>query len=79
VYVDPDSGNLRADYCSYLEEIANEPLETMEKAGELSGYKVYIDPKQDVLSTSKIAVAIKNVPTGVVRLFEVSIGFGKTV
>lgn len=74
-YVDPDTGKLRPEYCANLEEVGNAPLETMAMAGELSGYEVYIDPDQNVLSTSKIKVAIKNVPTGVVRLFEVSIGF----
>ena len=75
VYVDPDTGKLRAEYCANLEEVGNAPLEAMAKAGELSGCEVYIDPAQNVLSTSKIEIAIKNVPTGVVRLFEVAIGF----
>lgn len=79
VYIDPDTGKLQSYTVSHLETTANIPLEEMEKAGELSGYKAEIDPDQDVLSTSTIEVAIKNVPVGVVRKFKVKIGFVKSL
>ena len=79
VYIDPDTGKLQAYTVSHLETTANIPLEEMEKAGELSGYKAEIDPEQDVLSTSTIEVVIKNVPVGVVRKFKVKIGFVKSL
>ena len=47
----------------------------MTKAGELSGYKVYIDPDQDILRTSTIEVVIRNVPVGVARKFTLRIGY----
>lgn len=79
VYIDPDTGKLQSYTVSHLETTANIPLEKMEKAGELSGYKAEIDAEQDVLSTSTIEVTIKNVPVGVVRKFKVKIGFVKSL
>lgn len=79
VYIDPDTGKLQSYTVSHLETTANIPLEEMEKKGELSGYKAEIDAEQDVLSTSTIEVAIKNVPVGVVRKFKVKIGFVKSL
>lgn len=79
VYIDPDTGKLQSYTVSNLETTANIPLEEMEKAGELSGYKAEIDAEQDVLSTSTIEVTIKNVPVGVVRKFKVKIGFVKSL
>lgn len=79
VYIDPNTGKLQSYTVSHLETTANIPLEEMEKAGELSGYKAEIDAEQDVLSTNTIEVAIKNVPVGVVRKFKVKIGFVKSL
>lgn len=79
VYIDPDTGKLQSYTVSHLETTANIPLEEMEKAGELSGYKAEIDAEQDVLSTGTIEVTIKNVPVGVVRKFKVKIGFVKSI
>ena len=79
VYIDPDTGKLQSYTVSHLETTANIPLEEMEKAGELSGYRAEIDAEQDVLSTSTIEVTIKNVPVGVVRKFKVKIGFVKSL
>lgn len=79
VYIDPDTGKLQSYTVSHLETTANIPLEEMEKAGELNGYKAEIDAEQDVLSTSTIEVTIKNVPVGVVRKFKVKIGFVKSL
>lgn len=79
VYIDPNTGKLQSYTVSHLETTANIPLEEMEKAGELRGYKAEIDAEQDVLSTSTIEVTIKNVPVGVVRKFKVKIGFVKSL
>lgn len=47
--------------------------------GELSGYKAEIDPEQDVASTSRIDIVIKNVASPVIRHINIKIGFSKTV
>jgi len=75
VTVDATSGKLAKEYCKYLEERGGMALLQMSQAGELSGYQVYVNPDQNVLSTSKVNVTIQLVPKGVSRQIEVTIGF----
>ncbi len=75
LYVDPQTGKLRPDTVAHLETVAGRALEDMEKAGELSGYRVEIDPEQNVLATSNLEIQIKNVPVGVMRKVLVKIGY----
>lgn len=79
VYVDAGSGKLQPYSVTHLETTANKALEDMEKAGELSGFKVEIDPEQDVLSTSTVEIVIKQVSVGVMRRIKVKIGYAKSV
>lgn len=79
IYIDPDTGKMQAYSVSHLETTAGKALEDMEKAGELSGYVVEIDPEQDVLSTSTVEIVIKQVAVGVMRKIKVKIGFTKSV
>jgi hypothetical protein len=73
--VDPSSGHLESGTVSFLETTAGEALEEMEKAGEISGYKVEIDPEQNVLANADLEVVIKKVPVGVMRKVTVKIGY----
>lgn len=73
--VDAETGKLDAPTVAFLETTAGKALEDMEKAGELSGYRVEIDPEQNVLATSQVEVVIRNVPMGVMRKVNVKIGF----
>lgn len=73
--VDPSSGHVDSGMVSFLETTAGEALEDMEKAGELSGYKVEIDPEQNVLTTSELEIVVKKVPVGVMRKMKVKIGY----
>ena len=79
VYVDPSSGQLASYTVAHLETVANQALEAMERAGELSGYKVEIDPAQDVAATSLVEFVIKNVAVPVMRHVRIKIGFAKSV
>lgn len=79
LYVDSSTGQLATYEVEYLTTLANEPLENMQKAGELSGVSVEIDPEQDVLSTSSIEIVIKQVPVGVLRRINCKIGYSKSV
>ena len=79
VYIDSSTGKMQSFSVAHLETTANKALEEMEKAGELSGYKVEIDPEQDVLSTSMVEIVIKQVAVGVMRKIKVKIGFAKSV
>lgn len=73
--VDTDTGNLDQQTVAYLQEVAGMALEDMEKKGELSGYKVEIDPEQNVLSSSEVEIVIKNVAKGVMRKVRIKIGY----
>jgi hypothetical protein len=75
IYVDKDTGKLQAYSVKSLELIAGKAIEDMEKAGEISGYSVEIDPEQNVLSTSTVEIIIKQVSTGVMRKINVKIGY----
>ncbi len=79
LYVDPDTGKLQSYTVEHLVTVANKQLEDMEKAGELSGYSVEIDPDQNVLSTSSVEIVIKKVGVGVLRHINVKIGFAQSV
>lgn len=69
------TGKLRADTVEVLQLAAGKALEEMEKAGELSGYEVLIDPDQDVLADSEIEIIVNNTKVGVSRRFKVNIGY----
>lgn len=77
--VDAKSGKIDTATVAVLENVAGKALEDMEKAGELSGYKVVIDPDQDVIATSTVVVSIVNVPMGVMRDVEINIGYSKSI
>ena len=79
VYIDPATGKLASYTVSHLKNTANHALEDMERAGELSGYRVDIDPDQDVLSTNEVEFVIKNVAVAVMRHVKIKIGFAKSV
>lgn len=78
LYVQED-GTLTEDTISRFKNDSERALEQMERDGELSAFLVTINPVQDVLSTSKISIAIKLVPVGVAREIEINIGFAVSV
>jgi hypothetical protein len=75
IYVNVETGQLRPDTITFLELLAGRQLEDMERAGELSGYRVEIDPDQNVLTTSTVEFVIKKVGVGVMRTINVKIGY----
>lgn len=74
MYVNPDTGLLDEVSVSSLEAICEEQLDQMQRKGQISGYKVSINPNQSVLSTSKLVVVLKIIPVGTLREIEVQIG-----
>lgn len=77
--VDPSTGKLERTAVEHLITTGNKPLEEMEKAGELSGYRFDIDPDQNILATSRVRGVIKNVPVGVMRNLDLEISFATSV
>lgn len=73
-YVDPDTGYLDVSTVSSLEALCDDVLDQMLRDGEISGYKNYINPDQQVLRNSKLEVVSKIVPVGTLREITVKIG-----
>ncbi len=74
IYVDPDTGYIDAGNASALEGFCDDVLQDMQNAGQISGFKVYIEPDQQVLRTSKLKVILEIVPVGTLRKIIVEIG-----
>jgi hypothetical protein len=47
----------------------------MQANGEISQYSVEIDSTQDVITTGKLVITIKNIPVGVARNIIINSGF----
>lgn len=74
IYVDSKTGKMRADSIAILKNVAGQALRQMEKAGEISGYSVDIDPEQVVLTTQTVEFVIKKTDVGVLRKIKINIG-----
>ena len=75
VYLDPETGQIASGAVAYFKQLCNRALDVMLAAGELSGYRIYIDPTQDILSTSRLVVRASIQPVGKAERIEVEIGF----
>lgn len=71
---DAETGFLLDEAVTALEQKAGKGIEQMEKDKEVSGYRVVIDPEQDI-STDTLEVVIKAVDVPVARAFNVKIGY----
>jgi hypothetical protein len=78
LYVNED-GTLTEDTIAEFRNEASKALENMQRNGEISTFSVTIDPDQDILSSSKITIAISIVPVGVARNIVVNIGLAVRV
>lgn len=76
--VDGTTGKLAPGTVKYFENKAARPMNVMQAAGEVSAFGVYVNPNQNVLSTSILQVQVKIVPRGVARNIVVNIGFSVT-
>lgn len=74
MYIDADTGRLDPTSVSALEALCDEVLDQMQRNGNISGFKVSINPNQQVLSTSKLEVVLRIIPVGTLREIEVKIG-----
>ncbi|MBR4199239.1 MAG: DUF2586 family protein [Bacteroidales bacterium] len=77
--VDSSTGKLDSTMVAFYESTAAHAVEDMQKAGELSGGSVAIDPEQNILATSTLNIVVKLVPVGVMREIVVTIGFALSV
>lgn len=70
-----DDGTLNAETVFTFEAAARFPLQAIQTAQEISGFKVTIDPAQNVLATSRVEVGCLIVPIGTTREIFVPLSF----
>lgn len=75
ILIDQESGQLSPEVIKSIETDGRKALETMLSNNEVSGIDIFIDPAQNILSTSKLEVQFSIVPTGTARTIEATIGF----
>lgn len=76
IYVDPNTGKIKAENAKELEVVVTESLKPMLSAGDISGgIDCFIDPNQNILSTSTLNVKLTFVPVAIGRTITLSIGF----
>jgi hypothetical protein len=73
------AGLLTEDTIADFERLASIGLDDMLRNQEISAYAVVIDSAQDVLATSKVAISVLIVPTGVARQIEFTVGLTANV
>lgn len=75
VQIDSDSGQLAPEVIKSYETTGRRALEAMLSNGEVSDIDVFVDPAQNILSSSELQLAFSIVPTGTARRISVTIGF----
>lgn len=68
------AGKLPASTCKYFESRINNAVNTL-MAGEISNFESFVDPAQNVLSTSQLKVSAVITPLGTLRKIVVELGF----
>ena len=74
-FIDDATGFITEASVASFEEIASAGLAQMQRDGEISGFLVVIDAQQPILTTGKLYVQLRIVPTGTLREIIVNIGF----
>ncbi|MEI6850157.1 MAG: DUF2586 family protein [archaeon] len=75
IKIDPTSGKVDITTIKAIENAATNSLSQMLSAEELSGYKVTINPNQNVLSSGILYITVALVPIGVAREIIITLGF----
>lgn len=76
IYVDPDTGKIAATDAKELETLTRGALKPMLNDGDLSGgIDAYVNPDQNILSTSVLNVELTFVPVAIGRQIKLTIGF----
>lgn len=76
IKVDPATGYLEDDDVKALEATGAKALAGMETDGDISGgIDCYVNPEQDILSTSVLEIEVTFIPVSIAREITVAIGF----
>lgn len=76
---DPETGFIAITTVSNWTQLLNRNLDRMVANDEVSGYEVYINPKQVVNSTEPVKVKASIVADGIVHAFEVAVGLTNSI
>ncbi|HTF18153.1 MAG TPA: DUF2586 family protein [Chryseolinea sp.] len=74
LYLD-DDGKLRIETVGKFTSKCEQALDGMRRLGEVSNYRIYINPNQDVLSDDTLHIDVKIQPVGVARFINITLGF----
>jgi hypothetical protein len=75
VDIDPATGYISSSTIAFFEQKAQKEVGKMATDGEISGQpEIYIDPKQDVVSASKVLLSLSYIRKGVLRKLEANVG-----
>jgi len=78
LYLDAD-GKLRIETVGKFTSKCEQALDGMRRNGELSNYKITINPNQDVLSDDTLKIDVKLQPVGVARFINITLGFAVSI
>jgi hypothetical protein len=78
LYLDAD-GKLRIETVGKFTSKCEQALDGMRRNGELSNYKITINPNQDVLSDDTLRIDVKLQPVGVARFINITLGFAVSI
>ena len=74
IEVDPETGQVPSPMCKYYEQLLTRAVNT-NMVGEISGFTAYIDPKQDLITSGRLNVQAKIVPTALLKEINVDLAF----
>lgn len=74
IEVDPETGQVPSPMCKYYEQLLTRAINT-NMVGEISGFTAYIDPKQDLITSGRLNVQAKIVPTALLKEINVDLAF----
>ena len=79
LYVDAESGELSVGTINQFRAIVHQGLSAMQANGEISGFRITIDPKQDVLTNDGVTISYRIIPVGVNKQVDVEIGLAAQI
>ena len=74
-----DDGTIQAGLSTYFEGLIARALDGMKANDEISGYSVFINPKQKPATTSSIAIVVKLLPIAIGRNINITLSFSVSV
>ena len=72
--MDPETGQVPQPMCKYYEQLLIRAINT-NMDGEISGFTAYIDPAQDLITSGRLNIQAKVVPTALLKEINVDLSF----